>query len=62
MLTAEWDMDTALDVRYDEGREEGRDERDLQWNSWLDDIGLTPEQKQKLEEKRRQDENRADSN
>jgi hypothetical protein len=24
MLTAEWNMDTALDVRYDEGRVEGR--------------------------------------
>jgi hypothetical protein len=61
MLTAEWDMDTALDVRYDEGREEGREDERRKFDSWLDDIGLTPEQKRKLEEKRRQDEYRADS-
>ncbi|MDR1156917.1 MAG: hypothetical protein LBK75_01215 [Oscillospiraceae bacterium] len=59
MLTTEWDMDVALEVRYDEGYHEGcrkrrNEERrmcDLKWETWLHDI-LTPEQKRKLEAKR----------
>ncbi|MDR1439227.1 MAG: Rpn family recombination-promoting nuclease/putative transposase [Clostridiales bacterium] len=57
MLTTEWNMDTALEVRYSEGRSEGRSEglsmRDSQWEMWIRDLDLTPEQKQKLEAQRR---------
>jgi hypothetical protein len=33
MLTSEWNMDTALEVRYDEGRVEGRVEERGKWQA-----------------------------
>ncbi|MCL2190889.1 MAG: hypothetical protein FWB79_02750 [Treponema sp.] len=42
MFEAEWDMDTALEVRWEEGREKGIEERDRQLLALIDQ-GYTAE-------------------
>jgi len=42
MLSMEWGMETALEVREEEGREKGREERDMELLAFLDK-GYTPE-------------------